>query len=54
MGRTGGERNSMMILSTDKCPKDTVKWTYEFWIGLLFCGNDKGLIMAPHVLSSLI
>ena len=44
----------MMKLSADKCPSDTVKWPYECWLGLLCGGNDKLLILIPHILSSLL
>ena len=29
----------MMILIAEKCPSDTVKWTYECFISIL-CGDD--------------
>ena len=44
----------MMVLSADKCPPDTVKLLYEFWIGLICGGNDKVLIIPPNVLSTLL
>ena len=49
-----GGGTSMMILSDDKFPSDTIKWPYEFWIVLLHGGYDKGLIVIPCVISSLL
>ena len=48
---TGGGGTSMMTLSVNKFPSDTVTITYELRPGLL-CGDDyKGLIIPPYVIS---
>ena len=49
-----GGGTSLMTLSSEKCPSDTVKWPYELFIGLLFGGNDKELMILLRVLSSLL
>ena len=45
---------SMMTLSAKKISSDTVAITYEWSPGLLCGDDDKGIILAPYVLSLMI
>ena len=46
-GVLGGEGTSTITFISDNCPSDTLKWSYELWLGLLCGVNDKQLFMSP-------
>ena len=51
---SGGWDTSMMKISAYTIPSDTLAIAYECRLGIICSDDDKGLILPPYVLSSML